>query len=100
MAEKSYDTNMTNEQMARELANCGKRCDNQCNVCGRYGIYATALEVADWKDKQIRPNDEEVRALEWTIVHLKGRLRIFSKANAEAVACLENVLAKLKKARS
>lgn len=90
----------TNEKKARDMAGCDKiRCDKKCNCCMNYGIYLTALEMAEWKDEQIRPNDEEIRALDWTIVHLKGKLRIFSKANTEAVACLENLLTKLKDTR-
>lgn len=47
-------------------------------------------------EEKWKPNDEDVRALEWTIIHLKSQLWLFNKSNAETVAYLEHLLEELK----
>lgn len=47
--------------------------------------------------EELKPFDEEINALDWLIVAIKSRPRLFGKPNAEAVRYLENLLGKLKK---
>lgn len=58
----------------------------------------TASRVTDnVMPENLKPYDEEISALDWTITALKSRLKLFSAANSEGVRYLENLLSKLRK---
>ena len=47
--------------------------------------------------EDLKPYDEEISALDWTITALKSHLKLFSAANSEGVRYLENLLGKLRR---